>query len=65
MLQALVKCNQERNLVGQTLVLYYQQILPVLNIFIQKNENLGDSIDFGQRKREDLGELILRDIGGV
>ena len=58
-LQALVKCDQERNLVGQALVPYYRQILPVLNIFIRKNENLGDSIDFGQRKREDLGTLIL------
>ena len=58
-LQALVKCDHERNLVGQALVPYYRQILPVLNIFIRKNENLGDSIDFGQRKREDLGGLIL------
>lgn len=37
---------------------YYRQILPVLNIFIRQNENLGDGIDYGQQKRENLGELI-------
>jgi hypothetical protein len=58
-LQALVKCDQEQNQVGQSLVPYYQQILPVLNIFIRKNQNLGDSIDYGQQKREDIGGLIL------
>lgn len=58
-LQALVKCDQEQNQVGQALVPYYRQILPVLNIFIRKNHNLGDSIDYGQQKREDIGGLIL------
>uniref|UniRef100_A0A7S2KYE5 Uncharacterized protein n=1 Tax=Leptocylindrus danicus TaxID=163516 RepID=A0A7S2KYE5_9STRA len=49
-LQALVKCDQnEQNLVGQALVPYYRQILPVLNIFIRQNENLGDGIDYGQK----------------
>lgn len=58
-LQALVKCDQEQNLVGQALVPYYRQILPVLNIFIRKNENLGDRIDYGQRKRNNIGGLIM------
>ena len=58
-LQALVKCDHEQNLVGQALVPYYRQILPVLNIFIRKNENLGDGIDYGQRKRGNIGELIM------
>ncbi|KAL7532159.1 hypothetical protein ACHAWF_004033 [Thalassiosira exigua] len=58
-LQALVKCDHEQNLVGQALVPYYRQILPVLNIFIRKNENLGDGIDYGQRKRGNLGGLIM------
>lgn len=58
-LQALVKCDHEQNLVGQSLVPYYRQILPVLNIFIRKNENLGDGIDYGQRKRGNLGGLIM------
>jgi len=54
-----VKCDQEQNLVGQSLVPYYRQILPVLNIFIRKNENLGDRIDYGQRKRNNIGGLIM------
>ena len=58
-LQSLVECDPEQNLVGQSLVPYYRQILPVLNIFIRKNENLGDSIDYRQRKRGNLGELIM------
>ena len=58
-LQALVKCDQGKNLVGQALVPYYRQILPVLNIFIRKNDNLGDGIDYGQRHRGNLGGLIM------
>jgi hypothetical protein len=59
-LQALVNCDSQNGggLIGQALVPYYRQILPVLNIFINNNENLGDGIDYGQRKRMNLGELI-------
>ena len=59
-LQALVKCDDnEENLVGKSLVPYYRQILPVLNIFIRKNDNMGDAMDSGQRQQRNLGELIL------
>jgi len=44
--------------VGQALVPYYRQILPILNIFKNKNDNLGDQIDYGQQKRENIGDLI-------
>jgi hypothetical protein len=60
-LQALVLCDtgpDGQNLIGQALVPYYRQVLPVLNIFIRQNDNLGDRIDYGQQKRESLGELI-------
>ena len=58
-LQALVKCDEkEQNLVGKALVPYYRQILPVLNIFIRDTKNVGDKIDYGQQKRDSLGELI-------
>lgn len=61
-LQLMVTCDteiaQETGLIGQALVPYYRQILPVLNIFIRKNDNLGDGIDYAQRKQENLGELI-------
>eukprot|EP00341_Mesodinium_pulex_P000796 CAMPEP_0116936002 /NCGR_PEP_ID=MMETSP0467-20121206/30622_1 /TAXON_ID=283647 /ORGANISM="Mesodinium pulex, Strain SPMC105" /LENGTH=302 /DNA_ID=CAMNT_0004617489 /DNA_START=47 /DNA_END=955 /DNA_ORIENTATION=- len=60
-LQALVNCDVDRDgggLIGQALVPYYRQILPVMNIFVNNNENLGDGIDYSQRKRQNLGELI-------
>merc|ERR1712072_1422547 len=46
-------------LIGQALVPYYRQILPVLNIFVRQNDNQGDGIDYGQQRRENLGELIM------
>lgn len=46
------------DMVGEALVPYYRQILPVLNIFITKNSNLGDGIDYGQQRRENIGTLI-------
>merc|ERR1712137_232553 len=45
-------------MVGEALVPYYRQILPIFNIFKGKNTNLGDLIDYGQRKRMNLGDLI-------
>jgi len=60
-LQALVMADAQETgpaLVGQALVPYYRQILPVLNIFIRKNSNMGDSIDYGQKNRINLGDLI-------
>ena len=46
-------------LVGEALVPYYRQILPVLNIFENKNLNIGDCIDYSQQRRENVGDLIL------
>ena len=43
--------------VGAALVPYYRQILPVVNIFAGKAVNLGDKMDFAQKKGH-LGELI-------
>jgi hypothetical protein len=37
---------------------YYRQILPVLNLYKTKNMNLGDKIDYAQRKTLNLGDLI-------
>lgn len=45
-------------LIGEALVPYYRQILPVLNIFKNKNVNTGDAIDYSQQKRTNLGELV-------
>merc|ERR1719440_339026 len=54
-LQTLVLSGE---MIGEALVPYYRQILPVCNIFLNKNSNLGDMIDYGQRKRQNLGDLI-------
>lgn len=44
-LQSLVVSNE---LVGEALVPYYRQILPVINLFKTKNINSGDAIVYGQ-----------------
>jgi len=54
-LQHLVICA---NCIGEALVPYYRQILPILNIFKNKNINKGDGIDYSQQRRENVGDLI-------
>lgn len=55
MLQKLLLCD---DLVGQALVPYYRQLLPIFRLFYSKNSNLGDFIDYSQRKGQNLGDLI-------
>lgn len=45
-------------MIGEALVPYYRQILPVFNMFKNKRLNIGDKIDYAQRKNENLSELI-------
>merc|ERR1712112_77285 len=45
-------------MIGEALVPYYRQILPIFNIFKSTNLNIGDNIDYSQRKRQNLGDLI-------
>ncbi|CAG2054828.1 unnamed protein product [Timema podura] len=54
-LQSLV---QSADMIGEALVPYYRQILPVLNIFKDKNVNCGDGIDYSQMKKQNVGDLI-------
>lgn len=54
-LQALVLSGE---MIGEALVPYYRQILPVFNIFKNANLNLGDGMEYAQRKRLNLGDLI-------
>lgn len=37
-------------MIGEALVPYYRQILPIFNMFKNKRLNIGDKIDYGQRK---------------
>lgn len=34
------------------------QVLPIFNLYKNKNKNLGDGIDYGQRNYDCLGELV-------
>lgn len=47
-------------LIGEALVPYYRQILPMFNLFkdVHKKRAKGDEVDFGQQKRDDVGDLI-------
>ncbi|KAF0691375.1 Aste57867_17371 [Aphanomyces stellatus] len=44
---------------GEALVPYYRQILTIFNLFITKRVNCGDAIDYGQRRDENIGDLII------
>lgn len=55
MIQQLVLCDAR---VGESLVPYYRQLLPVFNLLRARTKNLGDGIDYGQRKAGDIGTLI-------
>jgi len=57
-LKALIKLVKSADYVGQALVPYYRQLLPVFNLFKQKNLNSGDGIDYHQRFSENIGDLI-------
>jgi len=54
-LQCLVLSGE---MIGEALVPYYRQLLPVMNIFKNKRLNCGHSMDYGQRKRTNIGDLI-------
>ena len=46
------------DLIGEALVPYYRQLLPIMNIFVTQTPNTGDKIDYAQRKNRDMGVLI-------
>jgi len=58
MLKVLQKLVTSGELIGEALVPYYRQILPVFNLFKSKNRNTGDQIDYSQKKKAVLGDLI-------
>ena len=59
MLKIIQKLVLSGEMIGEALVPYYRQILPILNIFRNNNQNIGDKIEYNQRKRLNLGDLIL------
>jgi len=54
-LQKLVLANEQ---IGESLVPYYRQILPIFNLLRHKRLNIGDKIDYSQRKNENIADLI-------
>ncbi|KAJ1443495.1 parkin co-regulated protein-domain-containing protein [Ochromonadaceae sp. CCMP2298] len=56
-LQQLITCNAE---VGLVLMPYGKQFLAPIAMFLDINKNIGDSIDYGQRKYDDIGEEIRK-----
>jgi len=54
-IKSLVMCVEGA---ADALVPYFRQILPVLNIFRNSNTNIGDCIEYDQRKNNNLGDLI-------
>ncbi|KAH0793562.1 parkin coregulated protein [Histomonas meleagridis] len=57
-LRTMQKIVKSCDLAGEALIPHYRQLLPVLNEFIMCNKNLGDQIEYGQRKRQNIGDLI-------
>ena len=58
MLKVLQKLVVSADLIGEALVPYYRQILPVFNLLKNSNKNIGDQIDYGQQKKANIGDLI-------
>lgn len=57
-LKVLMTLVQSGDMIGEALVPYYRQILPVFNIFKRKNTNMGDLMDYSQRKKLNIADLI-------
>lgn len=58
MLKVLQRLVVSGDMIGEALVPYYRQILPVFNLLKNKNVNIGDRIDYSQQKRANVGDLI-------
>jgi len=57
-LKALQQLAKSADYIGQALVPYYRQLLPIFNMFKNNNLNTGDGIDYHQRYQENIGDLI-------
>lgn len=57
-LKVIQKLVLSSDLAGEALVPYYRQLLPIFNLYKHHNNDLGDGIEYGQRKKKALGDLI-------
>jgi len=58
MLKVLQTLVLSGDMIGEALVPYYRQLLPIFNLYKSNNLNLGDKMDYSQRKRMNMGELV-------
>jgi len=57
-LKVIQKLAMKHQRIGENLVPYYRQLLPILNLFKYVNKCLGDGIEYSQRKDMNIGDLI-------
>lgn len=57
-LKVIQKLVLSSDLAGDVLVPFYRQLLPIFNLYKNKNSNLGDHYEYSQRKKQNLGDLI-------
>lgn len=56
-IEQLITCNEG---IGQVLMPFGKQFLAPISFFMSEKKNLGDRIDYGQRKGDDVGEEIRK-----
>jgi len=57
-LKVIQKLVLSGEMIGEALVPYYRQLLPIFNLYKNKNNNIGDKIEYNQRKKLNLGDLV-------
>lgn len=57
-LKVIQKLVLSGEMIGEALVPYYRQLLPIFNLYKTKNRNIGDKIEYNQRKKLNLGDLV-------
>ncbi len=57
-LKVIQKLVLSSELAGDVLVPFYRQLLPIFNMYKNKNSNLGDKFEYSQRKKNVLGDLV-------
>jgi hypothetical protein len=57
-LKVIQKLVLSGEMIGEALVPYYRQLLPIFNLYKNNNKNIGDKIEYNQRKKINLGDLV-------
>lgn len=56
-LQQLALCHPK---IGESLLPFCRQFIGPISVFLDNNRNIGDAIDYGQRKLDDIGEEVRK-----